>query len=151
MNPLVQKMIFFSTMLADGYQLRLRVTGVSMSPFLETGSYVTLSKIPLPELKIGDIIFCRCDDGSFKLHRLISIENDRLITKGDALGLPDKPFEKDAYQGKVIRIEYLRSHAVIIRNMELWSVRAINYLIALYFRFKLYLISQYFRFKSNSA
>ncbi|MDO9263997.1 MAG: hypothetical protein Q7U02_08515 [Desulfosalsimonadaceae bacterium] len=122
-----------------------------MSPFLKTGSYVTLSRIPLSELKIGDIIFCRCDDGSFKLHRLIVIQDKMLITKGDALGFPDKPFEKKDYQGKVIRIERHRPHAVISRNMELRSIQTANYLIAIYSRLKLHLIRKYFGFKSKLA
>jgi signal peptidase I len=144
-------MMFFSRMLADGYKLRLRVTGASMSPFLENGSYVTLFRIPPSDLKVGDIIFCRCDDETFKLHRLISIKNELLITKGDALGFPDKPFEKMDYQGKVIRIEHHRPHAVVDRNMELRSAQTANYLIAIYFRLKLNLIRKYFRFKSKPA
>ena len=151
LKPSVQKITFFLSMLEDGYDLRLRVTGTSMSPFLETGSYVTLSRIPISELKIGDIIFCRSDDGSFILHRLIAIKNEMLITKGDALGSPDKPFEKKDYQGKVIRIEQHRSHTIISRNMELRSIQTANYLIAVYFRFKLHLIRKYIRFKSKPA
>ena len=138
-------------MLADGYHLRLRVTGNSMSPFLKTGSYVTLSRVPLSELQVGDIIFCRCDDGSFKLHRLIMIQNKILITKGDALDFPDKPFEKKDYQGKVIRIERRRPHAVISRNMELRSIRTANYLIATCSRLKLHLIRKFFALKSKLA
>lgn len=138
-------------MLDDGYDLRLRVTGTSMFPFLKTGSYVTISRVPLSELKIGDIIFCRCDDGSFKLHRLIVIQNKMLITKGDALGFPDKPFEKKDYQGKVIRIERHRPHAVINRDMELRSIQTANYLFATYSRLKLHLIRKYFGFKSKLA
>ena len=138
-------------MLEDGYDLRLRVTGTSMSPFLETGSYVTLSRLPLSELKIGDIILCRCDDGSFKLHRLIVIKNEMLITKGDALGSPDKPFEKTDYQAKVIRIEQHRSHAIISHNMALRAFQTANYLIAVCFRLKLNLICRHIRFKSKPA
>ncbi len=151
MKTSVQKMAFFSNILADGYNIRVRVTGSSMSPFLETGSYVTLSKVPPSDLKIGDILFCRCDDGTFKLHRLIAMKNETLITKGDALGFPDKPFEKNDYQGKVIRIEHHRPHAVISRNMESRSVQAANYLVAIYFRLKLHLIRKYFGFKSKFA
>jgi hypothetical protein len=139
----VQKITFLSSMLEEGYDLRLRVTGASMSPFLETGSYVTLSWVPLSELKIGDIIFCRCDDGSFKLHRLIMIKNEMLITKGDALDSADKPFKKTDYQGKVIRVEQRRSHTIINRNMELRSIQTANYIIAVYFRLKLHLIRKY--------
>ena len=144
LKPSIEKMAFFSSMLEKGYHVRLRVTGNSMSPFLETGNYVVLSRIPLAELKIGDIIFCSCDDGSYKLHRLIAIKSELLITKGDALGLPDEPFQISNYQGKVIRIEQHRSQSIIIRNMELRSVQTANYLIAVFHRLKLHLICKYF-------
>jgi hypothetical protein len=149
LKPSIEKMTFFSTMLDDGYHIRLRVTGTSMLPFLETGSYVTLFKIPLSELKIGDIIFCSCDDGSFKLHRLLSIKKEMLITKGDALWLPDKPVKKTEYHAKVISIEQRRPHATISRNMELRSAQTANYLIALFHRLKLHLITKCFEFKSK--
>ena len=93
----LQNLNFFSNLLEDGYDLRLKVTGRSMSPFLRTGTFVTLSKEPLSKLCIGDIIFCQCNDGSFKLHRLIQAKDDLLITRGDALVSIDVPFRKKDY------------------------------------------------------
>lgn len=150
-QPNIEKMAFFSDMLEDGYDLRLRVTGTSMAPFLETGSYVTISKSPICDLKIGDIIFCRCGDGSYKLHRLIAMENEMLITQGDALYLPDQPFEKKDYQGKVIRIEYYRPHAIKSRNMESPYVQATNYLVAVFFRLKFHRVCKYIGLKFKFA
>ncbi len=141
----------FSGMLKDGYDLRLQVTGSSMSPFIKTGSYVTLSRDPVSKLKIGDVVFCGCDDGSFKLHRLIQIKNKRLITKGDALSSNDAPFKKTDYQGRVIRVEYQCSQTVRSRNLELRSARMTNYLIAVYYRLKLFLICKYISLKSETA
>jgi len=137
-------------MLNGGYKLRMQVTGTSMMPFLKAGSYVTLYRAPLSELKIGDIIFCCGDDEEYKLHRLIGIKNDSLITKGDALGLPDRPFEKKNYLGKVIFIEQRDAHSTIYRNLEIRSARTENYLIAIFHRFKLHLLSKCIqRFKST--
>lgn len=142
---------FFSELLKDGYDLRLKVTGRSMSPFLESGSYVILSKIPVSRLKVGDIIFCQCDDGSFKLHRLIQVDGDMLITKGDALVACDVPFRKTAYKGKVVRIEHHLENGVIRRNMENQSARVVNYLIARYHHLKIYFIRIYIRLKPKPA
>lgn len=147
----VQQLTFFSELLKDGYDLRLKVTGRSMSPFLETGSFVTLSKVPVSKLHIGDIVFCRCDGGAFKLHRLIRIDDDMLITKGDALASFDAPFQKTDYKGKVVRIEHHLANGVMHRNMENQSVRVANYLIAGYHHLKIYFIRMYIRLKPKPA
>ena len=147
----LQQMQLFSELLESGYKLRLQVTGASMSPFLKTGSYVTLFKIPVSKLRIGDIVFCQCDDGSFKLHRLIRVKNQKLITKGDALHAFDPPFEKADYRGKVTRIEHYRWCGVTFQNMDTGSVRLINFLIAKYQQIKSYLIFRYIGLRSNPA
>jgi len=141
----------FSELLDDGYDLRLKVTGRSMSPFLKTGSVVILSQVPVSKLCIGDIIFCQCNDSSYKLHRLIHRDGDRLITKGDALVSSDVPFKKTDYKGKVGRVEHPFANGVIHRNMNNQSVRIINYLIARYHQFKIYFTCMYIRLKSKPA
>jgi len=151
LNSSVQNLKFFSELLDEGYDLRLQVTGRSMSPFLETGSFVTLSKAPVSKLRIGDIIFCQCNDGSFKLHRLIRIDRDMLITKGDALVSSDVPFKKTDYKGKVGRVEHPFANGVIHRNMDNQSARIVNYFIARYHQLKLYFICMYVRLKSKPA
>ena len=137
LNASAQQLNLFSELLSDGYDLRLKVTGASMSPFLKTGSFVTLSKIPVSKLRIGDIIYCKCRDGSFKLHRLIQIKKDVLITKGDALASYDVPFKKTDYKARVVRIEHCIGNGMIRRNKKNHSSRIVNYLIAKYYHTKL--------------
>lgn len=141
----------FENLLRSGLVLRVKVTGKSMSPFLENGSYVTLSKIPVSGLRIGDIIFCQCNDGSFKLHRLLQIDNDMLITKGDALGSFDVPFKKTDYKGKVVCIEQHSAKGLMHRNLENQSSRINNYLIARFHLLRVYLNCIYVRLKSKPA
>lgn len=149
LTRLSQKMALFSSMLAKGYNLRLRVTGTSMSPFLKTGTIVTLFKIPFGKLNIGDIIFCRHDEGSMKLHRLIAIKKNRLITKGDAVDSLDHPVDETQYLGKVVRIEGQRSNIVWSRNMETTLYQIINYIFAVYYRYKSLLICKLVNLKSH--
>ncbi len=149
-HPL-QPMKLFSELLEDGYELRLQVTGASMLPFLEAGSYVTLCRIPVSKLRIGDIIFFQCDDGSFKLHRLIRVKNKKFITKGDALRAFDPLFSKDDYKGKVIRIEHFRFCGMTFQNMDLGSIRLLNFLIAKYQQIKTYLIFMSIGLRSKPA
>ena len=136
----LQQMALFSELLEDGYDLRLQVTGASMSPFIKSGSYVTLFKIPVSKLRIGDIIFCCCDDGVFKLHRLIKISDNKLVTKGDALHAFDLPFDENDYKGKVIGIEQFRFCGMDFHNMDPGFVRWLNFLIAKYQQIKSHLI-----------
>lgn len=132
------KMTFFSSLLEEGFDLRLRVTGRSMSPFLASGDYVTLSRVPLDALRLGDIIFFRSGDGAFKLHRLIALKKDCIIAKGDALRSPDLPVDRRHYIGKVIRIECSDSRSAGMFNLELPASRFAAYLTALFERFKLF-------------
>jgi len=145
----LQLMQLFSELLEDGYDLRLQVTGASMAPFIKSGSYVTLFKISVSKLRIGDIIFCCCDDGAFTLHRLIQIREKQLITKGDALHAFDSPFSKNDYKGKVIGIEQFRFCGMDFHNMELGSVRLLNFLIAKYQQIKSHLIFTVIGLKSK--
>jgi len=136
-NPM-QSMTLFPELLEEGYKLRLKVTGVSMAPFIKSGSYVTLFKIPVLKLRIGDIIFCQCDDGSFKLHRLIRMKNDLLLTKGDALRAFDPLVDKSGYKGKVVHIENFHFCGMAFQNMNNGSIRLLNFLIAKYQQLKTY-------------
>jgi len=147
-NRLSQKMTLFSSMLKEGYHLRMRVTGTSMSPFLKTGAIVTLSKIPVDQLKIGDIIFCQRDERTLKLHRLIAIKKNMLITKGDALDSSDHPVDETGYLGKVTCIEDHCSYTVWPRNMETPLSHVINYSLAIYFRYRSFLICTAINLKS---
>ena len=147
-NPL-HSMKLFSELLEDGYDLRLQVTGASMSPFLETGSYVTIAPVPVTKLRAGDIIFYCCDDESFKLHRLIQVSGKKLLTKGDALCSFDPLVDKSGYKGKVVRIEHFQSGGVTFQNMDICSARLINFLIAKYQLVRSYLII-YIRLRSKS-
>ena len=47
----------FADILNKGLNLRLKVTGRSMQPFLRGGETVTIKKVPCSELRRGDLIF----------------------------------------------------------------------------------------------
>lgn len=81
----------------------------SMSPTIEIGDIVIV--------KIGenvqekDIITYR-DDNSFITHRIIKIDGESIIAKGDNNNTQDKPITKDAILGKVV---------FIFNNVEVWK------------------------------
>ena len=83
-----------------GYTFLEVVTG-SMSGTIEIGDGIIVKLIS--EIKENDIIVYKKADNLIT-HRLIKIEEDRLITKGDANNVPDEPITKDMIIGKVIFI-----------------------------------------------
>ncbi len=125
----------FEEVLNKGSDLRVRVTGRSMAPFLTSGDIVTIQKVNPGTLIKGDIVFFKTKEGITILHRLINMkpmdgENICFFTKGDALIMYDEPFYPYQVMGKVIRVEK-KNGAAITFNMESYAVRGINYILAL--------------------
>ena len=77
------------------------VTTGSMSGTIEIND-VVIVKIN-DNIKENDIITYQLDD-TIITHRLIKIEDNQLITKGDANNAEDKPIEKTSVIGKVIKV-----------------------------------------------
>lgn len=75
-----------------------------MRPCIRKNDIVIIKRIPAEEITRGDII-CFSRDSEFVIHRLVSIENGSLITKGDRLPNFDIPFSMDKVIGVVVAIE----------------------------------------------
>jgi signal peptidase I len=125
----------FEDILNADLNLRVRATGRSMMPFLRGGEILTIQKIPITSLRIGDLIFFKTKEGFPLLHRIIKKKfngNKFLIqTKGDALIGFDEPVTEDAILGKVCTVE--KSDAIGNTNninMASQFQRIINYLLA---------------------
>jgi signal peptidase I len=121
----------FEDLLNGGSDLRVRVTGRSMRPFLRGGEVLTLRKVPGPSLKKGDLILFRNRDGFPLLHRIVHATRKvsgtiAFQTKGDALTAFDGPVSDHEVLGKVCRIE--KGSKTI--NMETGAWIKLNYLIA---------------------
>jgi len=128
---------FFKDMLDSGLTLRVRVTGRSMAPFLKGNEILTIRKVAVTSLKIGDLILFKDRSGSPVLHRIVlkqRIGNDQFSfrTKGDALLAPDDAVNSSEVIGKVCKIEqYLADKGMYRIDMEFSRWRIINYLTAL--------------------
>lgn len=65
----------------------------SMSPTISTGALAVAQNVPSKDLRVGDIVMVKADDGSRVTHRIVTITHraDRatLALKGDANGSPD--------------------------------------------------------------
>lgn len=61
----------------------------SMEPTFKVGSIIYYKEVDFEELKVGDIITFNTKDNSFVSHRIASIENGLIETKGDQNDIPD--------------------------------------------------------------
>lgn len=91
-----------------GYSVFSTETG-SMSPTMEKGDIVIV-KIGA-QVNEKDIITYK-NDNAFITHRIIKIDGDSIIAKGDNNNIQDEPITKDAIIGKVI---------FIVNNVEVWK------------------------------
>ncbi len=79
------------------------VTTGSMSPAIPEGSLCVVNRnTPFSELHTGDVITFRSGNSLRVTHRVIRIEGDGIITKGDAGNAEDAKVTADRYLGKTI-------------------------------------------------
>ena len=100
----------FADILDQELDLRIKVTGRSMRPFINNGDMVTLRKVSPESLRCGDIIYFTNANDSQVMHRIVSITIllDRrflFMTKGDASLQKDEPINEDQVQGKAFYVE----------------------------------------------
>lgn len=76
-----------------------RVGSGSMEPYLKINSLILIKESN--DYKINDIITYQNGD-EYITHRIISINDDEVITKGDANNKEDDPITKDKIVGKLI-------------------------------------------------
>jgi len=70
----------------------------SMEPELKVGDYIIVKNTD--EYDVGDIITYQLNE-SYITHRVIQINDDEVITKGDANDLEDQPIKKSQILGKI--------------------------------------------------
>jgi signal peptidase I len=134
----------FEDILRNGTDLRIRVTGRSMTPFLRGGEIVTIKKVSYASLQIGDLIFCKSRNTSPLLHRIVRKQRTDhgllFQTKGDAVRGADEPVSEHEILGKVCIIEknfFGMGTKHVHMGSRFW--KTINYLLAIMssFRFRM--------------
>lgn len=82
--------------------LRLKVKGGSMFPTLLPGDSILVKPARLEELRPGDVILLRTNNGLL-LHRFRGLSADgKLLTQGDAIPTSDPPWPPEALMGKAV-------------------------------------------------
>jgi signal peptidase len=104
------------------------VTGMSMSPTLETGDIVITRDIPAETVQVGDIIRFRDEAAqSYVIHRVLVIETEggrmQFITQGDGNNAPDPPVRPGQLEGKVVLVvPKLGWLSIKLRGLIAWAV-----------------------------
>ena len=86
----------------SGY-LRLRVTGASMLPTLWPGDVVEIESCPGEEVGRDEILFA-FRDSRFFLHRFVSGDGNRFVTRGDSMPGPDPAFPANSLLGIMVSV-----------------------------------------------
>ena len=83
--------------------------GITSDQFKEFKDFNGLSRgdlllvIKPQDLKVGDIVIYQRDAASFTIvHRVVQIDGDKIVTKGDNNPGPDTPIIRQNVQGKVV-------------------------------------------------
>ena len=80
------------------------ISSGSMWPAIKVGDIVFLQGVDsAQDLKVGDIIAFR-HKGGLAIHRIVSIEDEQLTTKGDANTREDAPITFDNVIGRAVKI-----------------------------------------------
>jgi hypothetical protein len=96
--------------------LRLRVKGHSMWPTLHSGDQVTVESVAVADLRAGDLVLLRNQEGLF-LHRLLGFtRGGLLLTKGDGHRAPDTPWSSQALLGRATALSRRGKTVAISRS-----------------------------------
>ncbi len=98
--------IIFKDFYPFGIRTAIVLTG-SMEPTLAINDFIIVKKPN--NIKINDIVSYKSDESKKEiLHRVISINGDEIITKGDANNKVDKPIDVSQVSGVYIgKVKYL--------------------------------------------
>ena len=87
----------------------------SMEPAFSAGTLLIIKEEK--ETKPGEIVVYQAEE-ELIVHRVISVEGDIIVTKGDANTVCDRPFRSDALKGRVLAwIPYVGAIANILENV----------------------------------
>ena len=130
-----QQLLELSTELfARGLSVRFRAPGWSMHPTIDDGEVITVEPIEASEVKKGDIILYRVNDGVIA-HRVVRIEMNesgalRFTLRGDAARDCDEPVGSHQVLGRVVLVERQGRHvnpysrkSKIVRTGHTWASR----------------------------
>lgn len=92
-----------ASLLREGLDVRIRLTGWSMKPLVPSGSVLRFSASGEPS--IGDVVLARLPNDALLAHRVVALDSDRIWTKGDACRTKDGPLARENVIARAVRLE----------------------------------------------
>lgn len=80
---------------------RIVVHGTSMLPSIASSSKVDVAFVPLSAIRPGDVVLFS-EEQDLVVHRVLAVQGDTLITRGDGKDLIDPVVSSSQYIGKVV-------------------------------------------------
>ena len=78
------------------------ITSSSMWPALKQGDLVLIKGVDKQELAIDDIVVYSNENG-FTIHRIVKLDENSLVTRGDANNVNDNPIKYEQVIGRVVK------------------------------------------------
>lgn len=121
----------FTNFYPFGIRTAIIMTG-SMEPTLHINDFVIVKKDK--NIKVGDIITYKDKDVKEEvMHRVVEIKDNKIITKGDANNIEDKPINKNQVTGKYVKkVKYLGKIIVFMSNPLIFSIIITFFIIMLF-------------------
>ena len=89
-EPLIREVV------ESGGEFTMKTHGISMKPMLSDGKdSVVLVRVP-EEIKLGDVIFYKRDNGQYVLHRVVGKRADGYVLRGDNQIINEYGVKKEA-------------------------------------------------------
>ena len=112
-------------LLKDQKEVRFTPSGVSMRPFIEGDrDSVVLAPMNRPP-RVGDMILAQvetlCGRKTYVLHRLIRIEGETIVLRGDGNLAGEERCAVGDIIGRVVRIESPKGHKKLLTRGYVWQ------------------------------
>ena len=111
-------------LLAEGKEVRLTPSGVSMRPFIEGDQDSVILKALTRPPRRGDILLAQtqtlCGQTTYVLHRLIRIEGGTYVLQGDGNLAGEERCALGDIIGRVARIETPKGHRKLLTRGRVW-------------------------------
>lgn len=169
-TPQYQKIIneIYTEKLDLGLTVNMAVSTNSMYPTIISGSIIEIKKFD--EYKVGDVIILETSNG-FLVHRIIKINKNAVVTKGDNNINEDECYQVADIRGKVIRVNgnnrglydyfnlaknkiknFFRFFFIKIKNLvfEYSNNFMVSYLLLAIYKIQILLIRNYFKIFESS-
>ena len=120
-------------LLARGHSVRFRATGHSMHPIIRCDDYLLVE--PVKAIRRGDVVLMLADRG-LTAHRVVSVANGTVLTRGDNAPDVDAPVDVSCVLGLVTHAERDGKMRRVRRRISRWTLTATR--LALRLRLRLF-------------